>query len=116
MLLRSGLMSDKLPVLATPAAKQPKAAREQIDVQPFEFGLLDLARVHHATVAWWHGYRQAEERFGSWCYVCESFTVTWDRKWPIPLRAKQLIDTHKYDHRAGRIPATVAPSRKDTTQ
>lgn len=93
-----------LPVLAAAARAGPKAARDQLDVQAFESGLLDLARITHPTVAWWHGYRRAEERFGSYCYVCERFIVTWARSWPIPIIAKQAIDDHKYLHRAGKLP------------
>lgn len=104
-----------LPELASPARAGPKAAREQLDVQAFESGLLDVARVHHPTVAWWHGYRLAEERFGSYCYLCEKFIVTWARKWPIPHIAKHAIDDHKYLHRAGKLPGGRPTQQKGTT-
>lgn len=105
-----------LPVLAAPPRGQPKAAREQLDVQSFESGLLDLARVHHATVAWWHGYRRAEERFGSYCYVCERFIVTWARNWPIPQIAKQAIHDHKYIHRPGKSPRRTTTTKEAPKQ
>lgn len=101
-----------LPVLATPPVRQPKAAREQFDIQPYESGLLDLARVHHPSVTWWHGYRKAEERYGSYCYVCERFVVTWDRFLPIPLVAQECIDNHKRSHRNGNLPAGPAMNRE----
>lgn len=106
--------SESLPELARPPSKQPKAAREQLTVEVWEGGLLDLARVHYPTVKWWHGYRQAKERFGSYCYLCERFIVTWSRAWPIPMVAKQAIDDHKFMHRAGRLPAPVSTTKRGT--
>lgn len=108
--------TELLPVLARPPSRQPKAAREQLSVQAWESGLHDLARVHHPSVVWWHGYRQAEERFGSYCYVCEKFIVTWSRAWPIPMVAKEAINDHKLMHRAGRFPAPQRTRKRGTQQ
>lgn len=106
------MTANKLPALAAPRVKQPKAAREQLDIQPYEGGLLELARVHHPSVTWWHGYRKAEERFGSYCYICERFIVTWDRFLSIPQDAQQMIDNHKRSHRNGNLPAGPAMNRE----
>lgn len=97
-------MKSKLPVLARPAVRQPRAARDQLDVQAWEGGLLDLARVNFPTVRWWHGYRAARDLFGSYCYVCEKFTVTWAGRWGPPDAAKLAIHEHKSQHRAGKLP------------
>lgn len=97
-------MVNELPHLATPTRPKPKAAADQVDVQAFEAGLFDLARVHHPSVTWWHGYRRAEERYGSYCYVCESFIVTWGGNSGPPMAARGAIDDHKYLHRAGATP------------
>lgn len=103
-------------MLAAPPRGQPKAAREQLTVQPFETQLHEAARENHPTVAWWHGYRKAEERFGSYCYVCERFIVTWARNWPIPQVAKQAIDDHKYIHRPGTRPARTTTTKEAPKQ
>lgn len=105
-----------LPELAWPPANLPKVARDQADVQPFERDLLDLARVHHPRVTWWHGYRMAEERYGSYCYVCERFTVTWNRSNAGPPKAAvEQISAHKWQHRDGTVVA-AQPTRKRHTQ
>lgn len=104
--------SDGLPALTWPPVSLPRAAADQIDVQAYEAGLLDLARVHHPTVTWWHGYRKAEERYGSYCYVCERFVVSWDRFLPIPDDARSIIDNHKVSHRNGNLPGGPTKSRK----
>lgn len=103
---------ERLPELARPAVTGIKARDDQRDVQPFEDGLLALARVHHPTVKWWHGYRRARERYGSYCYVCDDFIVTWDRFAGIPVAAVDAINFHKLDHHAGRVLADVAPNRR----
>lgn len=108
--------SGALPELARPTPPLPKAAREQVDVQPFEHGLVDLARVHHPGVHWWHGYRAAEERFGSYCYVCEQFIVTWHSNRVPNKAAVTEIDAHKWQHRDGAVPLTQSPNRKRHTQ
>lgn len=100
-----------LPVLAVAPAHLPRAAREQLDVQPWEIGLTNLARVHHRTVAWWHGYRdRTEDGFGSWCYVCESRIATWSRRWPITEAARRAVHAHKNWHRLQlTVPETSRP-------
>lgn len=104
--------SNQLPALAWPPVNLPRAARDQLDVQAYEAGLLDLARVHHPTITWWHGYRKAEERYGSYCYVCEQFIVTWDRFLPIPEEGQTQIDTHKREHRASTVRRAAPSTRK----
>lgn len=101
----------KLPTLARPPQKQPKAAREQLDVQAWEGGLLAVAHTRFPTVKWWHGYRIIGDRFGSYCYVCERFIITWSRAWPIPKIAKESIDEHKHHHRRGTL-APPAPTEE----
>lgn len=104
----------KLPELARPAANPPKAARDQLDIQAWESGLVDLARVHHPTVKWWHGYRKAEERYGSYCYICERFIVTWDPLSKIPQQAVDQIAMHKTDHFAGNNASKSANKKAST--
>lgn len=104
--------APQLPDLARPAAGQPKAAMDQLDVQPFESGLLELARVHHPTVSWWHGYRRAQDRFGSYCYVCDEFIVTWAGNSGPPKTAVVTIDAHKMHHRDGTTPTAKPTSTK----
>lgn len=101
--------NTELPTLARPPQNQPKAAREQLTVQAWEGGLLAVAHTKFPTVKWWHGYRMIEGFFGSYCYVCESFIVTWSRRWPIPKIAAEVIDEHKELHRRGvhAKPATI---------
>lgn len=106
---------SNLPELARPAAGMPKAATEQVDIQPWEGGLLDLARVHHPTVLWWHGYRQAEQGFGSYCYVCESFIANWGGNAGPSKKAVVAIDEHKYRHYNGENITAKTPSRKRRT-
>lgn len=106
------LMVNRLPVLATAPARPPRARLDQADVQPFETGLVELARVHHPNVSWWHGYRRAEERFGSYCYVCERFVVTWGGNGSPPAAAREEIDQHKWLHKRGTIPAPRKQTRK----
>lgn len=92
--------ANGLPVIAVPPAVLPKAAREQLDVQPWEVGLSHLARVNHPTVAWWHGYRdRTADGFGSWCYVCDVRIATWSRRWPITEAARRAVHEHKNWHR-----------------
>lgn len=105
-------MGNDLPDLARPPGTLPQAQREQRDIQPWEAGLVELARIHHPTVKWWQGYRRASERFGSYCYLCEKFIVTWDRFAGIPQLAVDRIHSHKYDHRNG-ILAAPAPITKE---
>jgi hypothetical protein len=91
---------DQLPPLALPPAAPPKAAREQLDMQPWEAHLVALARLRHPTVAWWHGYRdRTAHGFGSWCYVCDRMVVTWSRRWPITETARRAVHEHKNWHR-----------------
>lgn len=101
----------RLPALALPPRQLPKAAREQIDIQAYEGGLTELARVQHPTIAWWHGYRKIGDLFGSYCYVCDRFVVTWSRAWPIPKVAQETIHEHKNEHRAGALPGGTPPKR-----
>lgn len=104
----------RLPDLARPSADLPKAALDQLDVQPFESGLLTVARVKHPTVSWWHGYRRAETGFGSYCYVCEAFTVSWSGNSGPPKTAVVAIDAHKMHHRDGILPITKPSKRRGT--
>lgn len=111
-------MTDRkaqLPTLATPPRKQPKAAREQLDVQAWESGLLDLARAKFPAVVWWHGYRSIGDYFGSYCYICSAYIVTFSRRWPIPIVAKEQIHEHKNQHRAGALPAGVNRTNRKGT-
>lgn len=81
--------------LATTPARQPKAAREQGNVQGYEGGLLAVARVHHPTVAWWWGYRQKSDGFGAWCYLCDDRIVKWSQRWPMTQAAREAIIHHR---------------------
>lgn len=103
------------PELARPAGGLPKAATEQLDLQPWEHDLLALARVHHPAVAWWHGYRRAEERFGSYCYVCESFIITWGGNAGPPKAAVAAIHDHKMSHHNGTDVVVKPTTRKRRT-
>lgn len=107
---------NKLPALATAVGRQPKSRLDQADVQPWEQGLVELARVHHPNVSWWHGYRRAEERFGSYCYVCEKFVVTWGGNGSPPAAARDVISEHKWLHRNGAIVAPRKQQRKAPKQ
>lgn len=95
-----------------PLPALPKAARDQVTVELFEADLVTAARVYHPTVSWWHGYRRAEERFGSYCYLCEAFTVTWSGNGGPPKAAVTAIDAHKRDHAPGTVPGATSPDRK----
>lgn len=108
------MSANRLPVLATPATRSPRARLDQTDVQPWEQGLVELARAQHPNVSWWHGYRRAEERFGSYCYVCEKFVVTWGGNGSPPEAARIVIDAHKWLHKRGAIPAPRKQQRKGT--
>lgn len=104
--------ADELPPLAVAPLNLPRAAADQGDVQAFEYGLLAVARHNHPTVAWWHGYRRAEERFGSYCYVCETFIVTWSGNSGPPMPARHEIDAHKMSHRE-RTLRTLPPKHTE---
>lgn len=106
--------ADELPDLARAGLGGSKAQADQIDVQPYESGLLTLARVHYPTVKWWHGYRKSEDSYGSFCYVCEEFTVKWSGNAGPPMTARQVIHDHKLSHRAGinPEPASTQPKGK----
>ncbi len=79
----------------------PKAAREQLEVLPWETALTDMARRRHPTIAWWNGYRQTKEGKGTFCYVCDRMIVLWTRKFPITRTAAKAIDEHKFAHWPG---------------
>lgn len=103
-----------LPTLPAGPAKIPKARREQISVEPWETGLVTAARVEFPTVAWWHGYRSIGSYFGSYCYVCSAYIVTFSRRYPIPLVAKAQIHAHKFEHHKGTLPAGTTPNLRGT--
>lgn len=96
--------------LATAPAGAPKAAVDQFDVQPWEYGLLALARRDHPNVSWWHGYRHIDGGWVSQCYVCEVPVVSWPGGGSPPTTARQQIAVHKQQHRDGVWPAAVQPS------
>lgn len=106
---------NSLPELVFPPAELPRAAADQLDVQPYESGLLDLARVHHPSVIWWHGYRKSQDRYGSYCYVCEFLIVTWDRFGGVPEMARRAIDDHKRFHRDGKLSPYTSPNKRKAT-
>lgn len=89
------------PTMNAPTAPLPKAAADQLTVFDWETDLVALARVNHATVAWWHGYRAGDDGYGSVCYICDRFIANWSGNSGPPMAARKLIDTHKSHHRAG---------------
>lgn len=103
---------NELPEIARAGLGGSKAQADQIDVQPYESGLLTLARVRYPTVKWWHGYRKSETSYGSFCYVCEEFTVKWSGNAGPPMTARQAIHDHKLSHRAGMPPAASTATTK----
>lgn len=103
----------KLPHLAPPTRVAPKAQRDQLFVLGWESELLDQARTDFPAVFWWHGYRQIGDYFGSYCYICSAYIVTFSRRYPIPLIAKQAVDDHKMLHHAGKLPVVSHRSKKE---
>lgn len=109
-------MSDEFPPLVVAPEFAPKSRADQFDVQAFEGGLLALARVHHPGVHWWHGYRRVGERFGSYCYVCDTPIVLWGGNGSPPMEARTTINEHKYLHRNGVVPLADSSQRKGSTR
>lgn len=105
-------MVERMAPIAVRSTTGPRAKLDQATVLPFEDGLLALARVGHPTVSWWHGYRRADDKFGSYCYVCESFIVRWGSNSSPPMEARATIDAHKHLHRSGDLPVTESTKRK----
>lgn len=103
-------------VIAEGPTGGPLAMLDQIDIQPFEYGLHDLARVHHPGVHWWHGYRRDDQGFGSYCYVCDRFLVRWGGNGSPPMFARHTISEHKFDHRAGTVPVANSTPREEPQQ
>lgn len=105
--------AGEIPELVTDPATRPKAALDQVDVRPFEGGLLALARVHHPTVAWWHGYRHADPGYGSFCYVCDDFIARWGGNSGPTMDARATIDIHKHLHRSGDLPGNSCNDQEE---
>jgi hypothetical protein len=101
-----------LPEPATATTGGPKARADQLNVQPWEQGLVALARVHHPTVAWWHGYREIKGAYWSYCYVCDTRITEVAGMGNPSMAVRQVIDNHKNLHRAGVIPGG-SPKRKE---
>lgn len=102
---------SRAPHLPPRLAGLPRAANDQYDVQEFEDALLVKARLTHPSVTWWHGYRRSDDDFGSYCYLCDRFIVTWGGNSGPPKVARASIDEHKHTHRPGNRPARSARNK-----
>jgi hypothetical protein len=76
-----------------------KAEMSQRDVWPWEHKLVALARLTHPTVSWWWGMRQHDSKFGAFCYLHDELIVTWNRRYPMTLKAKVAVGNHRALHR-----------------
>lgn len=87
-----------------------KAETSQRDVWPWEGKLVELARRTHPTVSWWWGMRKVGNDFGAYCYLHDAMVVTWNRRYPMTLKAKVAIGNHRAEHRE-HAPNVVDPRR-----
>lgn len=98
----------------------PVAAREQAEIIPADYVMTEAARVRHPAVRWWWGERRVENANGAYCYLCDRLVATWDRRWPTPALAIEIVLLHRSHHRpdagstfgidtAGTSPAGDAP-------
>lgn len=101
-----------LPELAAPTPNLPKAAADQLNVQPWEAGLLAVARVRHRTIAWWHGYRAMDQIYGDFCYVCDRFVTGMVGNGNPSMANREALDKHKWLHRGG-APAYATINEKE---
>lgn len=76
----------------------PKAARDQLTIEDWDWALVALARVNHPGVFWWWGARQGPEAFGAMCYICDTMPTTWSRRYPMTEGAKAAMDLHRATH------------------
>jgi len=74
------------------------AQRQQGEVTLRDLLLADQARLRHPAVRWWWGEKRTEGRGPAYCYLCDEYIATWDRRWPITDTARAAIADHRATH------------------
>jgi hypothetical protein len=83
---------------ATPPTTMPWAARQQDETDEFDEWLTRDAQKRHPRAQWWWGNKADGVRNGAWCWVCDTWIATWDRRWAMTRAAKDAVMLHRRDH------------------
>jgi hypothetical protein len=73
-------------------------ARQQSVCDEHDNELWGLTEKNHPAVVWWWNQRQVKDLYGACCYVCDKMIVSWARKWPMTLEAKDAVMEHRAEH------------------
>ncbi len=74
------------------------AAKQQSETSEEDNSLWNATEKKHPLCHWWWGRRIMGYKTGAYCYLCDKMIVTWDGKYPIPVKARKAIMEHRRNH------------------
>lgn len=90
------------------------AQRQQGEVGLRDLLLADRARLIRPGVRWWWGERPSPDEGPAYCYLCDAYITSYDRRWPITDTARAAILAHR--DQAHGADATPTGSTTPTTK